>query len=47
MMEEFIELKFVYDGHAGNDVSKWMETHALSSIHEEIFDLLEKNKCTP
>ena len=35
-------IEAVYDGHAGNDVSKWMETHALSSIHEEIFDLLEK-----
>jgi len=37
--EYFMEA--VYDGHGGNDVSKWMETHGLTSIHQEIYNLLE------
>jgi len=37
-------MEAVYDGHAGNDVSKWMETHALPSIHQEMYEYLERLK---
>ena len=37
-------MEAVYDGHAGNDVSKWMETHALPSIHQEMYEYLERIK---
>tara|TARA_B100001142_G_scaffold329706_1_gene394006 strand:- start:1452 stop:2876 length:1425 start_codon:yes stop_codon:yes gene_type:complete len=36
-------MEAVYDGHAGNDVSKWMETHALPSIHQQIYEHLHQN----
>lgn len=38
--EYFMEA--VYDGHSGNDVSKWMKTHGLTSIHQAIYDLLNR-----
>ena len=34
----------VCDGHAGNDVSKWLEEVALTSIHKAIWELLERIK---
>ena len=36
------KMEAIYDGHSGTDVSKWMQLHGLPTIHQAIYDLLNR-----